>query len=85
MSLDSAEENRAFAEKYRFPFPLVSDHDRSIALAWGAIDSPRDALARRIAYIIDGTGRIAAVHPKVSPATFPEEALTFVRSADVLG
>ena len=75
MSFDSVEENRRFAEKFNFPFPLLSDTDRSIGVAYGAGDSPKAEYARRIAYVIDENGRIAQAHPKVDARNYPKEQL----------
>ena len=55
VSFDSPEDNRAFAEKYDFPFRLLSDTDRSIALAYGACEGPGDQYPRRTTFVI-GTG-----------------------------
>jgi len=35
-SFDNVEDNRKFAEKFKFPFPLLCDTDRKIGLAYGA-------------------------------------------------
>jgi thioredoxin-dependent peroxiredoxin len=75
VSFDSQEENAKFAEKFEFPFPLLSDTDRKIGLAYGACDSPKDEYARRIAYVIDENGRIAQAHAKVDAKTYPAEQL----------
>lgn len=75
MSFDSPEENAKFAEKHDFPFPLLSDEDREIGLAYGACES-RDARgAKRIAYLIDEEGRIAEAHATVDAANYPREQL----------
>lgn len=75
MSFDTPQENAKFAEKFEFPFPLLSDTDRKIGLAYGACDSPKDEYARRIAYVIDENGRIAQAHAKVDARTYPAEQL----------
>jgi peroxiredoxin Q/BCP len=36
VSADAAESHRKFAAKYTLPFPLLSDHDRTVMTAWGA-------------------------------------------------
>jgi len=69
------EDNARFAEKYEFPFPLISDTDKKVSLAYGAASSPSDEYARRIAYLIDEKGRIAQVHEKVNAKTYPREQL----------
>lgn len=71
MSFDTAAENRHFAGKFNFPFPLLCDLDRRIGLAYGAADSTKDEYARRIAYVIDENGVIAQAHEKVDPAGYP--------------
>ena len=59
VSLDGVEDNRAFAEKFSFPYPLLCDVDREIALAYGAVKSKDDQYAARISYVIDADGKIA--------------------------
>ena len=75
VSFDSIEENRRFAEKFDFPFPLLCDTKRTIGLAYGAADSPKDEYARRIAYVIDEQGKIAKAHAKVDAASYPAQQL----------
>ena len=49
--------------------------DRKIGIAYGAASSPQDEFAKRIAYLIDENGRIAAANPKVDPRAYPKEQL----------
>ena len=44
-------------------------------MAYGALDSPSDEYARRIAYVIDEQGRVAQAHGKVDARTYPREQL----------
>jgi thioredoxin-dependent peroxiredoxin len=74
-SFDTVEKNAKFARKQGFPFPLLCDTERRIGLAYGACDSPDSGSAKRISYVIDSKGRIAAAYPKVSPKTHPKEVL----------
>lgn len=71
MSFDSVDENRRFAEKYDFPFPLLCDTEKEIGVAYGAADSKKDEYARRIAYVIDENGRVAQAHAKVDAGSYP--------------
>jgi peroxiredoxin Q/BCP len=75
VSFDTEKENRAFAEKYDFDFPLLCDTERKIGLAYGACDREDAPSARRISYLIGPDGRILRAFPKVSAATHPEEVL----------
>jgi peroxiredoxin len=72
--------NAAFVAKEKFPFPLLSDERREAALAYGAADSPDARSARRISYVIDEKGRIAAAYPAVSPASHAREVRDFLAS-----
>ena len=71
VSFDTVDENRRFAEKFNFPFPLLCDTDRRIGIAYGAGESEKDEYARRIAYVIDEEGKIAQAHAKVDAAAYP--------------
>ena len=58
ISFDTPAENRAFAEKQGYTFPLLCDTTRAVGLAYGACDTARDAYARRYTYVIGPDGRI---------------------------
>jgi len=73
VSFDTVEENRAFAEKFRFPFRLLCDTQREIGIAYGACDTAKDGYARRISYVIGPAGAIAHVFPKVDAKSHPRE------------
>lgn len=81
MSFDTREENERFAAKHDFPFPLLSDTDRSIALAYGAARSAKDEYPNRIAYVIDEEGKVAEAHPKVDARSYPAEQLARLETA----
>lgn len=74
-SFDSPAENKAFAEKFSFDFPLLCDTDRSMGIAYGAADSKSAANAKRIAVIIGPDGKVKEFVPKADTKTFPVEAL----------
>ncbi len=63
--------NRAFAEKFRFPFPLLSDMDRKVGMSYGACDAPSDECARRVTYVIGPDGKIEQAHGKVEARKHP--------------
>ena len=75
VSFDSPADNRAFREKFDFPFRLLSDADRSVSLAYGAADSPDAGHPARISYLIGPDGTVRKVYAKVSPAEHPAEVL----------
>ena len=75
VSFDSEAENRAFAEKFNFPFRLLCDTDRRVGLAYGACDDPAAQYARRITYVIDEDGHIAQAIGEVNAREHPEALL----------
>jgi peroxiredoxin Q/BCP len=74
-SFDTPEKNAAFAQKFGFTFPLLSDTDRKLGLAYGAADDPSASSAKRISYLIGPDGKIKKAYPKVNAAAHPEEIL----------
>jgi peroxiredoxin Q/BCP len=75
VSFDSTEENKAFAEKFDFNFPLLSDTTRSMGLAYGAAAAADDQYAKRIGVVIAPDGKIREYSPKVNAQTYPQEVL----------
>ncbi len=73
VSFDTAEEQKAFANKFHFNFPLIPDTERKLGVAYGAADDPSASNARRIGVVIDGDGQIAEYHPKVDARTWPTD------------
>ena len=65
VSLDGVADNKAFAEKYSFPFQLLCDVNREIALAFHAVQNAEDQYASRITYVIDEEGKIQEAIAKV--------------------
>ena len=58
VSLDNENDNKAFAEKFSFPYPLLCDVNREIALSYQAVSSKEDQYASRISYVIGEDGKI---------------------------
>jgi peroxiredoxin Q/BCP len=67
ISFDSVDDNRKFAEKFSFPYPLLCDPERKVGIAYGAADTPDAGYAKRISYVIDEQGKILLAYPKVNP------------------
>jgi peroxiredoxin Q/BCP len=80
VSTDSEKSHRAFAEKYKLPFALLADTDRKIVEAYGVwgeknLYGKKYMGIQRATFLVDETGRIAAVFPRVKPEEHPEEIL----------
>lgn len=74
VSFDTAAENKAFAEKFAFNFPLLCDVDRQLGLAYGAADDAKASSAKRIGVIIGADGKIKELG-KADAKSFPQDAL----------
>jgi thioredoxin-dependent peroxiredoxin len=80
VSFDSPEDNAAFARRYDFRFPLLSDSDHAAAIAYGACAAPDARYPDRVSFLIDERGAIERVYDRVDPRDHPARVL-----ADVLG
>lgn len=76
VSLDDGDSHAEFVEKYRLPFPLLSDKDGAVARQYGALWSLGPVrFARRHSLLIDPQGKLAKIYRKVDPATHTREIL----------
>ena len=59
-SFDTAAENKAFREKFEFPFRLLCDVDEQVGVAYEVRDPGTEKVhfAKRLAYLIDPEGVI---------------------------
>lgn len=78
VSFDTVEENKHFAEKFKFPYPLLSDGERSMGVQYGAADPGKSGNAKRVAYIIGPDGRVKNVFPKANTSTFAADVLALL-------
>ena len=78
MSFDTVHENKHFAEKFSFPYPLLSDTSRAMGVKYGAADAGEAKNAKRIAYIIGPDGKIRNVFPKANTASFAADVLALL-------
>lgn len=76
VSFDAPERNRAFAEKFSFPFRLLSDTSRDVAIAYGAARSRRDRFPARYTYVIGPDGRILEALDTKDPGAQAAELLS---------
>jgi peroxiredoxin Q/BCP len=72
ISVDTLDDNKAFAAKEHADFPMLSNPDKKVAFAYQVISpdaAPERAFAKRWTYYIDPTGKIAFIDKAVRPAT----------------
>src|SRR5262249_12733974 len=67
VSVDDEASHKGFAARHRVPFPLVSDHDRKLAAAYGATGGLANlrGVTKRITYVIAKDGTIAGVFDSI--------------------
>lgn len=76
ISVDDTVSHKAFAEKHRLPFPLLSDATAEVAKHYGALsDWLVMKVAKRYTFIVDPAGRIAKVYLSVDPARHSQEII----------
>jgi peroxiredoxin Q/BCP len=89
VSRDSVESHQRFTEKYRLNFPLLSDPDAAVAKAYG-VYKQKSLYGRtywgivRTTFVIDGTGRIAAIFPNVKVDGHADAVLQAIRGGQTL-
>lgn len=71
------DDQRAFAEKFDVPYPMLCDTDKSVAKAYGVLGG---SYANRASFLIDKEGVVRKVWPKVTPASHPAEVIQALRS-----
>lgn len=72
VSPDTPDKLAKFKEKYNLPFTLIGDPDHKIAEKYGvwvekSMYGKKYMGVQRSTFIIDGSGKVAAVLPKVQP------------------
>ena len=84
VSIDSSERHQKFVEKYDLPFTLIADTDKKVVLKYG-IWQEKKLYGKtymgivRTTFIIDKTGTIRKIFPKVKVKTHIEEVLSALK------
>ncbi|HEY5914691.1 MAG TPA: thioredoxin-dependent thiol peroxidase [Verrucomicrobiae bacterium] len=80
VSVDSGKSHARFAEKYRLPFTLLADEDKSIVQKYG-VWGEKKFMGRkymgthRVTFLIGPDGRIRKIWPKVKPEEHAREVM----------
>lgn len=82
VSIDPPPSHERFIQKYRLPFPLLSDPEKEMVNAYGvwvekSMYGKKYMGAERSTFVIDGAGKISAIFRKVKP----EEHTNIIREA----
>ena len=78
VSTDTVDSHAKFAEKFSLPFPLLADEDHSVAVKYGVwveknMYGKKSMGIQRATFLIDKSGKIVAVWPKVKVEEHIEE------------
>jgi peroxiredoxin Q/BCP len=80
VSTDSAKSHGKFATKFKLPFPLLADEDKSIVQAYG-VWGQKSFMGRkymgthRVTFLIGPDGKIKEIWPEVKPQEHAKEVL----------
>jgi len=81
ISADRVEKQKQFADKHGFDFPLLSDHDGTVASRLGVRRPIRALGNRRTTFVIDTDGTILdVIHTEVSMKAHADRALDVLRA-----
>ena len=81
ISSDAADAHRAFADKHRLPFTLVSDAGGKVRKLYG-VPSTLGLLPGRVTYVIDAGGVVRHVfNSQMSPAKHVSEAIEVLKKS----
>jgi thioredoxin-dependent peroxiredoxin len=85
VSFDSVDSHNKFITKYKLPFPLLSDSDKSVATAYGVFKKKmlygNSFLGiERTTFVIDPQGEIKKIFPKVKVDGHAETVLAALKS-----
>ena len=75
ISFDTQAENKAFAEKFDYDFPLLCDTERTVGLEYKAAENAKDKYAKRYTYVIGADGKIEQAIDTKDPAGQAAELL----------
>jgi peroxiredoxin Q/BCP len=77
VSVDSISDQKAFAENYAVPYPMLCDTDKSITRSYGIL---RGSMAGRASFLIDKNGIVRKVWSSVTPAVHAREVIASLKS-----
>ena len=83
VSTDSIESHLKFRDKHKLPFELLADEDAAVSKAFGVykqknLYGKKHLGIERTTFIIDRTGRIAQIYPKVKVDGHVQDILGFL-------
>jgi thioredoxin-dependent peroxiredoxin len=81
VSFDKPERNAEFIEQNHFPFRLLSDSYKVLAVEVGAADDDKRLFARRISYLVGPNGTVIKAYNDVDPSTHAKQVLADIAAS----
>ena len=80
VSVDTVASHQKFAAKYKLPFTLLADEDKTVVKAYGVWGKKKFmgreySGAKRISFLIDKQGRVLKIYEEVKPEEHAAEVL----------
>jgi thioredoxin-dependent peroxiredoxin len=84
VSPDTPAAEKKFAEKFNIPFPLLSDEDKRVAIAYGVLKEKnmygkKVMGVERSTFVIGPEGKIQHIYEKVKPEGHAKEVLAALK------
>ena len=73
VSVDTVDAQKSFSDKCHLPFPLVADHDKSIAKKYGVLGLL--GIAKRVTFLLDPEGTVVERVEGMMPGRHVERAV----------
>jgi peroxiredoxin Q/BCP len=83
VSVDDAETNKRFAEEHDADFPILSDPNRTVAPAYGVLNSRTPPRANRWTFYIGPDGKILYIDKDVRTGNAGEDMITRLEALGV--
>jgi peroxiredoxin Q/BCP len=81
VSVDGLESHRAFADKYKLTFPILSDEDHRVSRAYGVLSGFAGfTFAKRTTFVIGPDGVIRRIFTDVDPNDHSSELLQYLKT-----
>ena len=79
-SVDSVASHRAFADKYKLTYPLLSDRKGTLSAALGVLQKAGPIkVSARVTFLLEHEGRIEKVFDTVKPSGHAEDVIKALR------
>jgi peroxiredoxin Q/BCP len=79
VSFDTPAENKAFAQKYKLPFPLLCDTTKAMSIAYGAAADTSAKYPDRVTYVLAADGTVESAEKVTDIAAHIDAAVAKLR------